>query len=85
MALKDEDYEKAGVTPPDHIVHHMDALQPDSHIHQWYLAADNPGYVECSRGQHTHGVQYDHVNKVFLGSDPQGRPLYKDVSYLYNS
>ncbi len=73
----DKDYIDAGVEPPEHIVHHgSDHIRPDVHLHKWQ--ARGP-FLHCDQGQNGHGIPYDHINKIFNGTGPNGEPLFKDV------
>jgi len=71
-------YENLGVEPPEHIVHtgSADPIKPDNHKHQWQARGN---LLHCDQGQNGHGVPFDHVNKILVGTSPEGAPIYKDV------
>lgn len=75
----DQDYLDAGVEPPEHTPHPgSEGVRLDSHKHLWF-DTDGP-FIECHRGDHIHGVAYDHTTKVFNGTDSNGEPVFKDIT-----
>lgn len=73
-----QDYIDAGVEPPERIVHHgSDQRVPDNHTHAWEVRGS---FLHCSQGQHGHGIPYDHLNQIFVGTAADGTPLFKPVT-----
>lgn len=75
----DKDYIEAGVEPPEHIVHEgSEQVLTDTHLHSW-KAIGNFLHCEGSETATAHGVPYDHINKVLVGTDADGAPVFKDI------
>lgn len=73
----DKWYEEHGVAPPEHIVHAgSDSFNPDTHVHKWQQQGN---FLHCSQGQHGHGIPFDHVNKILVGTTAQGAPILEDI------
>jgi len=75
----DKDYIEAGVEPPEHIIHTgSETVLQDTHLHSW-VARGNFLHCEGSETATAHGIPYDHLNKVFVGTDADGAPIFKDI------
>lgn len=76
----DKDYIDAGVEPPEHIVHEgSEQVATDQHVHLW-KHKDGP-WLHCdeSEGQNAHGIPFDHLHKILVGTSADGRPILKDL------
>ena len=75
---KDQDYIEAGVRPPERIVHHgSEEVKLDVHVHKWEQRGN---FLHCSAGQHGHGMPFDHLNKILVGTSPEGAPMLEDLT-----
>lgn len=82
----DQDYIDAGVAPPEHNPHGIEGDDNEAviarinasglHLHEW-VAKGN--VLECSRGGHIHGMGYDHLHKILVGTDGAGNPIFKTL------
>jgi len=70
-----QDYLDAGVEPPEQTVHDFQP-QIDNHIHEWKAIGN---FIECTKGHHIHGMPYDHLNNIFIGTSPEGAPLFQKL------
>jgi hypothetical protein len=74
---KDKWYEDHGVQPPEHITHQgSDSVKPDIHLHHWQARGN---FLHCDQGQNAHGIPYDHLNKLLVGTDSHGAPIFKPI------
>lgn len=76
----DQDYRDAGVEPPEHIVHEgSEQVMVDQHLHSWTAIGN---FLHCEGGETAtaHGVPYDHQNKIFVGTDAEGGPIFRDLT-----
>lgn len=75
---KDSWYSDHGVEPPDHIVHTgSDSIKVDSHPHKWEARGN---FLHCAQGQNGHGIPYDHLNLILIGTDRYGAPIFRKVT-----
>lgn len=82
----DQDYLDAGVEPPEHNLTNLPGDDNASlaaiigaqgkHLHLWKSIG---GHLECDKGGHIHGMAYDHLNQILVGTSPEGVPVFKPI------
>lgn len=75
----DQDYIDHGVEPPEHIPHKgSESVKQDYHTHSW-VAKGN--FLHCDQGQNGHGMPFDHLKFVLVGTSSTGVPIMKELDF----
>jgi hypothetical protein len=74
---RDQDYLALGVDPPTHITHYgSDTVRPDNHHHNWVHKGG--AFIHCEQGNH--GIPFDHLTKILIGTSKEGAPVFRDLT-----